>query len=318
LVKVVAAGAINWDINLFVRKFPKPGEESPVLRITRVPGGKAGNASVAAARLLGPGQVGIVGALGSDEIADTQIRLLGDEGVDTSAITRKMDAESGQAYIVTDDSGENVIHTYFGANSMLSPMDVSGRQVREMIESAAITVMTDPPEEAVAPIAKTAHEAGGLVVWDPGVRAEAGMERLRRILLCTDYLFLNEIEVEYMTRVKEPAEAARRLSAINPHLTAILKSGKEGCTMFGSKSTVRVPGINLSEWGLEVVNTVGCGDAFLGAFSAAKAMKRSDEDALHWANWAGALKATKTETRGSPTRYELEKWISRTGIPVDR
>jgi len=197
-------------------------------------------------------------------------------------------------------------------------MDVSGRQVREMIESAAITVMTDPPEEAVAPIAKTAHEAGGLVVWDPGVRAEAGMERLRRILLCTDYLFLNEIEVEYMTRVKEPAEAARRLSAINPHLTAILKSGKEGCTMFGSKSTVRVPGINLSEWGLEVVNTVGCGDAFLGAFSAAKAMKRSDEDALHWANWAGALKATKTETRGSPTRYELEKWISRTGIPVDR
>ncbi len=318
MVKVVAAGAINWDINLFVRKFPKPGEESPVLRITRVPGGKAGNASVAAARLLGPGQVGIVGALGSDEIADTQIRLLGDEGVDTSAITRKMDAESGQAYIVTDDSGENVIHTYFGANSMLSPMDVSGRQVREMIESAAITVMTDPPEEAVAPIAKTAHEAGGLVVWDPGVRAEAGMERLRRILLCTDYLFLNEIEVEYMTRVKEPAEAARRLSAINPHLTAILKSGKEGCTMFGSKSTVRVPGINLSEWGLEVVNTVGCGDAFLGAFSAAKAMKRSDEDALHWANWAGALKATKTETRGSPTRYELEKWISRTGIPVDR
>ena len=318
MVKVVAAGAINWDINLFVRKFPKPGEESPVLRITRVPGGKAGNASVAAARLLGPGQVGIVGALGSDEIADTQIRLLGDEGVDTSAITRKMDAESGQAYIVTDDSGENVIHTYFGANSMLSPMDVSGRQVREMIESAAITVMTDPPEEAVAPIAKTAHEAGGLVVWDPGVRAEAGMERLRRILLCTDYLFLNEIEVEYMTRVKEPAEAARRLSATNPHLTAILKSGKEGCTMFGSKSTVRVPGINLSEWGLEVVNTVGCGDAFLGAFSAAKAMKRSDEDALHWANWAGALKATKTETRGSPTRYELEKWISRTGIPVDR
>jgi len=40
-------------------------------------------------------------------------------------------------------------------------------------------------------------------------------------------------------------------------------------------------------------------------------MKRSDEEALQWANWAGALKATKTETRGSPTRSELEKWVSR-------
>lgn len=311
MVKVIAAGAINWDVNLFVKRFPQPGEETPVLRITRVPGGKAGNMSVAAARLLGPGQVGIIGALGCDDIADTQIRLLSDEGVDTSAISRKTDAESGQAYIITDDSGENVIHTYFGANAMLSPADISSRQMREIIQSAAITAITDPPAEAVEAIARIAHEAGGLVVWDPGVRAEAGMERLRRILLCTSYLFLNEIEVEYMTGVKEPTEAARHLSAINPHLTAILKSGKEGCTMFGPESTIRIPGIDLAKWGLRVVNTVGCGDAFLGAFSAAKAMKRSDEEALQWANWAGALKATKTETRGSPTRSELEKWVSR-------
>jgi ribokinase len=99
---------------------------------------------------------------------------------------------------------------------------------------------------------------------------------------------------------------------INPDLTAILKSGKEGFTAFKSEATIRIPGIDLTEWGLRVVNTVGCGDAFLGAFSAAKALKLSDEEALHWANWAGALKATKSETRGSPTRRELEKWTPRT------
>ncbi len=312
MVKVVVAGAINWDINLFVQRFPRPGEEMPVARIGRVPGGKAGNVSVAVARLLGPSQVGIIGALGHDDIADTQIQLFKNEGVETSAISRKADAESGQAYIITEESGENIIHTYFGANATLEPTDMSRTEVREMIQSAAVSVITDPPQDSVETVAGIAHEAGGLVAWDPGVRAEAGMEKLRRILLCTSYLFLNEAEVEYMTGVMEPEEAAKRLSTINPHLTAILKSGKKGCTVFSSEGTTRIPGIDLAEWGLKVVNTVGCGDAFLGAFSAAKALKFSDEEALHWANWAGALKATKPETRGAPMRHELEKWISRT------
>jgi len=312
MVRVVVVGAINWDINLFVQRFPRPGEEIPVARIAGGPGGKAGNASVAAARLLGPDQVGIIGALGHDDIADKQIRLFKNEGVETPAINRKADAESGQAYIITEESGENIIYTYFGANTMLEPTDVSRREVREMIQSAAIAVITDPPQRTVEAVTRTAHEAGALVAWDPGVRAGAGMEKLRQVLLCTSYLFLNEAEVEYMTGVREPEEAARRLSAVNPDMTAILKSGKEGFQVFGPEATIRIPGIDLGEWGLRVVNTVGCGDAFLGAFSAAKAMKFSDEKALNWANWAGALKATKSETRGSPTRRELEEWISRT------
>ena len=45
-------GALNWDINLFVKHIPKPGEEVVVTRIDRVPGGKGGNVAVAAARIL--------------------------------------------------------------------------------------------------------------------------------------------------------------------------------------------------------------------------------------------------------------------------
>lgn len=310
LVEVVVAGAINWDINLFVGKFPRPGEETPVLRITRVPGGKAGNVSVAASRLLGPNKIAIVGALGRDEIADTQIRLFNDEGVDTSAVSRKADSESGQAYIITEESGENVIHTYFGANAMLKPTDILSKAAETMIRSAKVTAITDPPEETVETITKIGHEAGRLIAWDPGIRAKAGMRQLRSMLLRVSYLFLNEVEVEYMTGVKDPAEAVKRLSAINPELKVIVKWGKEGCTMFKKQEETRIPGIDLAKHGLEVVNTVGCGDAFLGAFSAAKSLDLFDEEALNWANWAGALKATKSETRGSPTRNELEKWVS--------
>ncbi len=40
LVKICVVGAINWDINLFVERFPEIGEEVPVEKISRVPGGK--------------------------------------------------------------------------------------------------------------------------------------------------------------------------------------------------------------------------------------------------------------------------------------
>lgn len=309
MVEVIVAGAINWDINLFVQSFPRPGEETPVIRIARGPGGKGGNASVAAARLLGPTKVALIGTLGLDDIAEKQLQLLKVEGVDTSGVSRKADVESGQAYVIIDESGENVVHTYFGANAALYPEDILGKATQEMIESARITAITDPPEATAEAVTATAHKAGGLIAWDPGIRAKAGMERLRSMLMRASYVLLNEAEVEYMTGIGEPAEAAKRLSELNPRLKAILKSGKDGCTMFKQHVVTRIPGIDLAKHGMRVVNTVGSGDAFLGAFSAAKALDLSDEEALGWANWAGALKATRTETRGSPTRSELEKWV---------
>ena len=122
--KISVLGAINWDINLFVERFPRIGEEVPVERIMRVPGGKGANVAVAAARLLGRGQVALIGCLGRDDIAERQIKILIDEGVDVSGIKFTGDAESGQAYILIDDEGRNIINTLFGTNLELNPEDL--------------------------------------------------------------------------------------------------------------------------------------------------------------------------------------------------
>ena len=79
-------GAINWDVTLFVRKLPRAGEETAVEHLTRVPGGKAGNVAVAAARLLGPNQAAIFGSLGKDSIASEQVRIFHEEGVITTGL----------------------------------------------------------------------------------------------------------------------------------------------------------------------------------------------------------------------------------------
>src|SRR2546428_13504259 len=67
-----------------------------------------------------------------------------------------------------------------------------------------------------------------------------------------------------------------------------------------------VQNVDIEKLGGKVVNTAGCGDAFVGAFGAYKTLGKTDEESLQYANMAGALKGTRPETRGSPTRRGLE------------
>lgn len=81
---ILVCSAINWDITVFVDRFPNPGEEVHVMRVISVPGGKAANTAVAAVKILGTNNVGIIGMLGLDDIAESQIKILQNEEIDTS------------------------------------------------------------------------------------------------------------------------------------------------------------------------------------------------------------------------------------------
>ena len=85
---VVAVGAINWDVTLFVESLPvsRPGSQR-FNEVARVPGGTAANVAVAAARLLEPNNVAIIGALGDDAIGVGQRAILQSEGVATDGIS---------------------------------------------------------------------------------------------------------------------------------------------------------------------------------------------------------------------------------------
>jgi len=310
LVRTVVIGAVNWDTNLFIKRFPNSGQEAVIKRITRVPGGKAGNTAVAAARLLGPKQAAILGGLGKDSIGAEQVKIFESEGVVTSGLKFCDDAASGQAYIAIDDEGANIIYKYSGANAMIKPSDLDDPVRRAMIsESAAIAIM-DPPFETAVRMAKTAKEFDKVVAWDPGVNSELGLAKVRTLLKYVDYLIANEHEVANLTGVRSSVAAAKRLAASVKEMKVVVKLGGKGCILYdgGKKEVLR--NIDLSAVGLKAVNTVGCGDAFLGAFVAALSEGLTSVDALRWGNCAGGLKATRFETRGSPDRETLLKHLS--------
>ena len=306
---VAVLGAINWDINLFVKRFPEVGEEVAVEKVTRVPGGKAANVAVAAARILGSGRASLIGCLGRDEVAEAQIKILKEEGVETSGIKILENEESGQAYILIDKDGRNMINTFFGANFKLMPKDLRIPVIHGLLLNAYIIAVIDPPLETIQEAVLTGKEKGKTVVWDAGVRSILGVTRLKKVLENIDYLVINQVEIKNLTREDDPIAARDAVSRINDEIILIAKLGERGCVMIGPDEVIKVKAIDLKSLGMKVVNTVGCGDAFLGVFIASKAEGFDDKEALERANLAGAIKATRHETRGSPLKTELKKYL---------
>jgi ribokinase len=310
LVRAVVIGAVNWDVTLFVRKLPRAGAEIAVEHLTRVPGGKAGNVAVATARLLGPNQAAILGGVGKDSIASEQVRIFHEEGVITTGLKVTDDSESGQAYIIVDNQGENLIHTYIGANASMAPEDLDNPSRSKLISAASIIAIMDPPFETALKLAKESKQLGKIVTWDPGMRSELGIKTVGTLLENVDYLSLNESESANLTGTRNIREGSRGLIKVNPGLKVVTKLGAKGCILHQAMKTIKSRPFDLRFHGLKVVNTVGCGDAFLGALVASLSEGRSDDEALEWANCAAGLKATKLETRGSPDRMTLLKYLS--------
>ncbi|MCS7117110.1 MAG: ribokinase [Nitrososphaerales archaeon] len=306
MIDLVCCGAINWDINLFVRRIPNVGEEVEVLKVTKVPGGTGANVSVAAARILGSGRVALIGALGDDEIGRKQIEILEGEGVKTSSIKIVEGKESGQAYILIDEEGNNVINTFLGANRLLLPEDLDRNEINLSLKEAKVVVVMDPPLETAKRIINEAHRAKRIVIWDPGLYVEMGLKKLSPILNDVDYFILNEIELEKLTGTTDPRIVKKMIQN-----NLIIKQGSKGSTLVKGHEAISISAVPLNEFKLKVVNTTGCGDVFIGAFASFKALNFDDEEAIKRANCAAAIKATRYETRGGPTFDQLEDFYGR-------
>jgi ribokinase len=303
-VEIVSTGAINWDVNLFVDTLEPGGLELPVHRITRVPGGKAANVAVAAARLLGPGRAGILGAVGDDQIGRSHREIFANEGVDLKGLHILKEEESGQAYILIDKRGRNQIFTHFGANSALRPELIDRPETVSLLDSAKVLIAMDPPLEYTASLFRKKRR-DVTVVWCPGVRSLGHEREVLGLLGSVNYLVLNEQELASLTKKSDPSDAYATLTSYSKSLSLVATFGDRGCMLVREQGKNLIPGVHLEEVGLKVVNTVGCGDAFIGCFASGLVDGLDPVGALRRANMAGAFKATRAETRGSPTMKEL-------------
>ena len=309
MISLVVCGAINWDISCFVERLPVPGEEVTVKRITRVSGGTGGNVAVAAARILGAKKVALIGALGKDDIAHQQVAALVDEGVITEGIDHITGVESGQAYILVDQTGQNVIASHLGANARLGSGHLNKAQVKQQLQECRGIVLTDPNLEVAEELIKIAKRRDIPVLWDPGILISPNREALRSLARQAEVLFLNETEASALLGTEKLNTSLQRLQKLGFSNHVVLKLGAQGAAILepASGTVIEVPALPLKKLGLNVVNTVGCGDVFAGVFAAYHVPGANLQESLIMASTAAGLNATKPETRGSPDRANLEE-----------
>jgi ribokinase len=181
-----------------------------------------------------------------------------------------------------------------------------------LIKEAKVCVIMDPPIDTAQRLAELCKKHNVKVIWDPGVYAEHGLETLLPTLVNVDYFILNHIEYENLLGTSEPRKVAEVLTDKVQDIKAIIKHGAEGCILCEDDggTIIQMEAVPLPELGMKVVNTVGCGDAFIGGFASALVKDMSHIEALRQAVAAGSFKATRIETRGGPTREELMKLIA--------
>ncbi len=305
--ELVVTGALNWDVNLFVKRLPRRGEEVVVDRIERVPGGKGGNVSVAATRILGPNRVALMACVGKDEVGRKQLSILREEGVDTVAIQVLDRVESGQAYITVEENGGNVIETHFGANARLALEHIMKPPVQSILGGCSMMVVIDPPRRLAGKMLAEARRLRKTILWHPGVLTRFGVKEFEKDMADLDYLALNEHEAASFAGKPGLESSLARLAKAAPKARVIVTLGAKGVAFYEKGKVTKMESVAIEKLGKTIVNTTGSGDAFVGAFSAQKIVGKTDSEALQYANVAGALKATKPETRGSPTKKELEE-----------
>jgi ribokinase len=299
MADVFVQGSINQDFVLKVERRPKPGETVTNAELSTHNGGKGANQAAAAA-LLGV-SVAFLGRVGDDEFGEPLIRALTDKGIDASLIERVSDASTGAAFITVTPDGENAITVAPGANRHLTPEDVDAAS--DAIQDARVLVaQMEIPVQTVLHAVEIAAEKG----TRPLVNLAPPFEVPRELLERLDPLVVNEHEAAFLLGnsvegVEGALSAAHELLALGPR-SAVITVGEAGAVFADGESTEHLPAPKV-----DVVDTTGAGDAFVGALAVKLAHEAPLEEAVAYAVRAGAAAVTKEGAQGAlPTSDVVE------------
>jgi ribokinase len=304
-MRVTVVGSLNTDISLAVPHLPGPGET--VLSAAGAvigSGGKGANQAVAAARL--GAAVRMVGCCGDDQFG-TQLRAgLAAEGVDAGGVRVVGGAASGMALITVDAAGENSIAVAAGANALAGPDEVAAAFA---VPCEALVLSAEIPAGVIAEVLARARAAGATCVLNlaPAPGGAAGL-----LAGGVDWLVVNEQEAAAV--LGRPVagetggaggpgdgplagpEGARQAAAGLARMGArhaVITLGAAGAVLAHAPDAARTETVLVPGFSVASVDSVGAGDAFVGALAVALAAGVKPADAVRAACAAGAAATTR-------------------------
>lgn len=278
-------------------------------------GGSAGNTAFGLARL--GARTGLISRVGNEEFGRFLLARLEQVGVDTGMVKVDPTYLTGLAFAALFPPGDSKVLFYRKpcADNQLQVTDIDPARLGGILVLAATALAETPVRDAALYALQANREAGGTnimdVDWRPGLWADPDHTApvyYRQALSLVDIVLANEPELAFIGQMDDPEAAARRVLALGPK-RVVAKRGAAGVMLFGEGGPLTVPPFKV-----EVMNTLGAGDAFGAGFTYSLLQGWPMERCLTFANACGAIVVSRHScSEAMPTRQEVEDLIAAQG-----
>ncbi len=264
------------------------------------PGGAPMNVAIHLQNLGIP--TAMISRVGNDHLGEEIVTFLKDKDVNTDLIQIDKSKNTGTVNVTLD---ERKNATYEIVENV-SWDNIDSIFIESMIQPQYIIhgSLACRSEKSKNSLLKLLDYSNSKIVFDLNLRKPYYDQLLiEKLLDRANIIKMNEDEFELLKRwlkIKEPSleEEFAKLKSLYENLEiAIVTMGKNGAMAWQDYRQISVPGITI-----RVEDTVGSGDAFLGAFISQIAKGETLEKALVFASAAGAFVATQP---GANPAYEI-------------
>ncbi len=310
---VVVIGDANVDM---VIRLPNRTTASPDLSQSEPQlhgGGSAANVAVALARL--GVNVNFIGTVGDDGYGRWVREDFEREGVNTQALYPVSDVFTPMVMALIEPDGERLVVIWppeNGAHLHLQSFQFDENLISSAswLHTSGICLRGSPAREAILYAMELARNAGLTVSLDLNLRVEVwGFDTetrkiFERAIELSDVIFGSAAEeIMIIADANSVEVGAQKIS--KGIRTVIARQGEDGALVATPQEMFHVPAFEV-----QVVDTLGAGDAFDGGYIAAKLRGTDVREAIRWGHAAAAIKIGRAGARGLASLEELKQLLS--------
>ncbi len=281
--KIFVVGSINVDYCVEVENFLKAGETVLSKNFKINYGGKGANQAYNAS-MLGS-DVTFVSRVGNDSLGKEILNYFQKNNLNTSCIAIS-DKNTGSAFITLNKDFENQIIIVPGANEDVSEKDIENSL--EFLKKSDIVILQNEINiNTIKYVIEKAYEMKKYIAYNLAPARNIEEKYFKMI----DCLIVNETELEFLAinifnekNINDYDYIAKKLIEIGVK-SVILTLGANGSKYIDKKNNIYVESKKVN-----VVDTTGAGDTFVGAFYTKFDLNKLNyKDALEYATEAASI-----------------------------
>lgn len=299
--KVYVFGSIIMDNTTTCHHVPRDGESVFGNEYYVSYGGKGINQAMMIKNL--DGDVTMIGAIGKDSNGQSFEDLLSSRGFDLTKIFKKDNISTGISNIIIDCNGQNRIIVVPGANYLLTSEDILSIQ-DEIKDDSVFLISNEIPIKTIKTIIDLGVKKKAFIILNPAPYKDLDDETLNQV----DIITPNENEVSDLFKLDRYNEESV-IKGFDKLKTKclIVTLGDKGSLYYDHQNIK-----HYSPYKVEVVDTVGAGDAYNGGLTFGLANGIDMEDAIKLGTICASIAITrKGALKAQPDMEEVKEFYNK-------